>query len=923
MKEKFTFCLLLLSLLFTGVQAQDSEEDYVDTLRSLRTLAKNKSTSPALRDSVIRVLDGFIKNRELKGEHLDYTRDTHLQILEIAKRHKDIVRLADSYLEPQHKPEGPYYFNNRKRKGLAFNSLGYIREARETYMSLLEKQPSHNHKRRIMCGAIISNLYYLEGKFPEAVQTAKLVEYEWEAFSIKGVDDKLGDLKRKTAVAMWVAGYSLFSQERVYAGLRFLRKSIKLFKSLSPKISEDLIKLRKTELAYYAAKRKYTKITESIETSLDEYGSKTTEREKAELCIILSTVYQDLKKYDESSEYINDAIKFAQGDKILTMRAYDRKAELLLEKQDFKGAINAVEDALNIDFGEDPGENNTEREEYTISASGIKVIALGALYQETKDISHLEKAEELIRKINKYFSEEYATIAIERASFDEAAYLLPEWAESLNRFAALTEADTRKLFELSEPYRLGFLQLRKKIKALSEENIEVGSLIRKKNELSAAIRKAELMAEFISGEYMLQSNLLELYAKERLLNSEIKEAMKSRGTLLQLQGQNLDELTEKLDDKTVILFLHSAGSHNKMLLSLVRENGFETKSSSLTLREYQEHVHTLGVCISSSAKLKKLSEPSLALYNGLFKPFEDVLPKNIIIVTDNLITPFPVNTLLRTIPEKAVLEANDFQSADFIIKHHNCTFSLTGEPLAESEVQQEFTTDWVGFAPVFADNNEFVGVNNADKAGRFSALKIQNGRVFFDPLKASGEEVTVAADLLSEKGFKTEICLEDKATESAFYKHLKTSRILHLSTHSLADREEFQNSFIAFSAHPDSSFISIEDLAFRDELRTLKLDNELLIMSSCESGKGFTMIGRGKETLARAALEAGVHQVIASFWKVLDNETAMLFESFYKHYRDSGTDAAEALRLAQLNFLENPEYSNHPLTWAAFSVFCR
>ena len=105
---------------------------------------------------------------------------------------------------------------------------------------------------------------------------------------------------------------------------------------------------------------------------------------------------------------------------------------------------------------------------------------------------------------------------------------------------------------------------------------------------------------------------------------------------------------------------------------------------------------------------------------------------------------------------------------------------------------------------------------------------------------------------------------------------------------------------------------------------------ELLVLSACETGRGRVAGGEGVLGLQRAFQIAGARSVVASLWKVPDEETHQLMREFYDRvWSDKPMPRVEALRQAQLWMLENwkprgglerpaPQGPPPPYVWAAF-----
>jgi CHAT domain-containing protein len=101
-----------------------------------------------------------------------------------------------------------------------------------------------------------------------------------------------------------------------------------------------------------------------------------------------------------------------------------------------------------------------------------------------------------------------------------------------------------------------------------------------------------------------------------------------------------------------------------------------------------------------------------------------------------------------------------------------------------------------------------------------------------------------------------------------------------------------------------------------DEITSLKLNADLVVLSACRSGQGRMHQGEGVTGLARAFLYAGSKGVVCCLWSVDDQETASLMVDFYGHLQ-KGRSAPEAMREAQLSMIRA---GKAPLYWAPFIV---
>jgi CHAT domain-containing protein len=89
------------------------------------------------------------------------------------------------------------------------------------------------------------------------------------------------------------------------------------------------------------------------------------------------------------------------------------------------------------------------------------------------------------------------------------------------------------------------------------------------------------------------------------------------------------------------------------------------------------------------------------------------------------------------------------------------------------------------------------------------------------------------------------------------------------------------------------------------------------VLSACETGIGKEVKGEGLIALTRGFMYAGAARVVASLWKVDDYATAVLMAEFYHEMLVNKTNAAAALRTAQLKLSRHPTWRN-PHYWAGF-----
>lgn len=161
--------------------------------------------------------------------------------------------------------------------------------------------------------------------------------------------------------------------------------------------------------------------------------------------------------------------------------------------------------------------------------------------------------------------------------------------------------------------------------------------------------------------------------------------------------------------------------------------------------------------------------------------------------------------------------------------------------------------------------------------------------------------------------------LEAQSANESNFKHLfNSSPLLHLALHSILDLQNPSLTGLVFNN--DVIDEKEDNLLQLDEIYSLSMDNQLVVLSACNTGKGKIIEGEGPLSIGRAFLYAGSDAVITSQWGVDDQAACYIMTKFYTHLAN-GLTKSEALQQAKLNFLEttNPR-SSQPYFWGSFVV---
>lgn len=222
--------------------------------------------------------------------------------------------------------------------------------------------------------------------------------------------------------------------------------------------------------------------------------------------------------------------------------------------------------------------------------------------------------------------------------------------------------------------------------------------------------------------------------------------------------------------------------------------------------------------------------------------------------------------------------------------------------------------------------------------GQKLAAPATSRRPHFERLEDSRGEILSARDSF-EAAFpdgRVKLLRGRQATETAFRREAPQHRFLHLATHGffapvehhalLCPDIESGAGPAARSPLPRLDVVRLhpgllsglvwagangparpegdDGILTAEEVASLPLDHvDLAVLSACETGLGAVAGGEGVLGLQRAMQMAGARSVVASLWKVGDEETRALMERFYEKLWTARTSKLEALRQAQLAML--------------------
>lgn len=159
--------------------------------------------------------------------------------------------------------------------------------------------------------------------------------------------------------------------------------------------------------------------------------------------------------------------------------------------------------------------------------------------------------------------------------------------------------------------------------------------------------------------------------------------------------------------------------------------------------------------------------------------------------------------------------------------------------------------------------------------------------------------------------YHSAVLMDDAATPQEFLRLASSNAIIHIAAHGVVNGDAPSQSFLLFHGLLNAKTLTSELHA--DKAR-------LVVLGACSSAGGLPVGAEGIAPLVRPIVGAGVPGVVGALWDIDDATAASLLVSFHRYYRD-GSDAATALRKAQLDMLRsNNRGEQLGLSWAPFQA---
>lgn len=419
----------------------------------------------------------------------------------------------------------------------------------------------------------------------------------------------------------------------------------------------------------------------------------------------------------------------------------------------------------------------------------------------------------------------------------------------------------------------------------------------------------------------IETELQTLFHQLDLVQGELRIHSPNYAALTQPQPLTLEEIQKQVLDKETLLLEYFLGEKRSYLWAVTKDG--MTSYELPPKAEIEAAVGDFRRVITSPRQRTDLAAiaPTIAnLSQKIIAPVADQFEnKRLVVVGDGALQYIPFSALSASTDYKPLMidhEVVTLPSAS--------TLAILRQPLKKTETPTK--TIALIADPVFAQDDERLqdvietpGILSASRPDPLLLASARGMGLAIPPARLPGTEKEAEAILsLVPESEQMQAFGFDANRQIATSRDLDHYRLLHFATHGFLNSTHPGLSGLVLSlidrqGNPQDGFLRLNDVY------NLKLSADLVVLSACQTGLGKDIRGEGVIGLTRGFMYAGVPRLVVSLWSVDDRGTAALMSAFYRKMLQDHLTPAAALRQAQIELWQNPEWQS-PYYWSAFGL---
>ncbi|MEZ4886229.1 MAG: CHAT domain-containing tetratricopeptide repeat protein [Chitinophagales bacterium] len=293
----------------------------------------------------------------------------------------------------------------------------------------------------------------------------------------------------------------------------------------------------------------------------------------------------------------------------------------------------------------------------------------------------------------------------------------------------------------------------------------------------------------------------------------------------------------------------------------------------------------------------------------------------LIILRHGILNYLPFDALLLLSENEDI--ADDFTELPYLIRVFQISYHYSATLLlhqAAKRAKNIFLEDsFLGIAPVSFNGKKQANVALASRSGKTQVLRSNRaGEEALQNLPNTENEVKAVFELFESRQLEAKIFLYASASKENLFLEAPKHKYILISTHGLTNDENAKLSGIYLAktqTGAPNEVLQNDYLLYTSETYHLRLQADLVILSSCSSGVGKLYSAEGMMALQRGFLYAGANNIIFTQFDIPDESSSALVKRLF-FYILEGNNYAAALRKAKMELLVSDAYT--PQDWAGF-----
>ena len=799
--------------------------------------------------------------------------------------------------------------------GVSLTYTNNLVDARKNYQksfSLYEQMG--NTERLSYLSSNIGSLYLQISNYKSAF------EYYDKGLKYSG-ENKLGQIFNLTGMA------DVYSNESNYAkALEFYKRAREIANLL--KDISSIVKIDQGIGALYYNINRPIPSLETLKKIESEVSEKELPFEHLQLYSKLGTVYSSLDSFGVAETYLLKGLNIAEetGDIYNSIVLQTELAHNYFLQEKYSEASQVLERA------------QLEAKKYDLTqVIGLQDLYRGKIYSATNKFKQAEakllKAVELSESVKDHNTQ------------IEACYLLGKNFEAMDDMIKAESwylKSINLIEQISQPLSMNqeiqishFSGLNDAFNSLIELYLKIGDgkkafltieRSRSRNtkinldklKLFSELKNTDDIDKLSDLEWMVSSGLYDqivVDSLQKVINDLKDNLIQKNESLHQILGRNysfsLKELQEKLGEKDYLISVYI--SDKFITLFNLNKNDLDFKTIILNRDSLLSMLGSISPIYKSGLTDEELyvnedlfsfnAFAAYKMYKTIFEKFLSRIPKesHLIVSVPPELVKLPIELLITYWNE----DESPYLYSDkkFLLDDYQISYTPSSSIYCLQMEKQR----------VHNELNLLVGdpyINNSEltlsvRGGLIETTSSHERNIRLYPLKYSEEEIK-GIDVTMDNNM---VFLSQHATESNFKRYAPISNIVHISSHSFLLKDQPMVLFSPQSDEKDDGFLEL------GEIVQLRLNSDLVVLSSCRSGLGRLDEAEGIVGMQKAFFEAGCKSVLVTLWDVNDKYTSYFMKDFYKHLAE-GMSKAEALRNTKKDFIR--KYSANPYYWSAF-----